>query len=149
MGFRARHIEPLAGQVVADGRDVRDGAKFILDEGVADGERNVEAVDGELRCAVEGHRSQVFVGIFEFGEFKPVEAHLEAEELAFIVAAFVRLESLTGLLELGQPVLEMRDPVFDVEQLLAVVVVVEPIGAGEQRQVLDLVLQLRAFPVML
>jgi hypothetical protein len=39
----------------------------------------------------------------------------------------------------------MRDPVFDVEQLLAVVVVVEPIGACEQRQVLDLVLQFDLF----
>ena len=46
MGFRARHVEPFAGQIVADGRDVRDGAEFILDEGVADGEGNVEAVDG-------------------------------------------------------------------------------------------------------
>ena len=64
MGFRARHIEPLPGQVVADGRDVRDGAEFILDERVADGERNVEAVNGELRCAVEGDRAQVLVGVF-------------------------------------------------------------------------------------
>ena len=115
MGFRARHIEPLAGQVIADGRDVRDGAEFILDEGVADSKGNVEAVDGELRCTVEGHSSQVFIGVFEFGEFKPVEAHLETEEFAFVVAAFVRLEGLAGLLELGQSVLEMRDPVLDVE----------------------------------
>ena len=34
----------------------------------------------------------------------------------------------------------MRDPVLDVEQLLAVVVVVEPVGAGKKGQVLDLVL---------
>ena len=53
MGFRARYIEPLAGQIVANGRDVRDGAEFILDEGVAYGEGDVEAVDGELGCAVE------------------------------------------------------------------------------------------------
>ena len=53
MGFRARHIEPLAGQIVANGRDVRDGAEFILDEGVAYREGNVEAVDGELRCGVD------------------------------------------------------------------------------------------------
>jgi hypothetical protein len=79
VGFRARHIEPLVGQVVADGRDVGDGAEFILDESVADGEGNVEAVDGELGCAVEGHRSQVFIGVFELGEFEAVEAHLETE----------------------------------------------------------------------
>jgi hypothetical protein len=37
VGFRARHIEPLAGKVVANGRDVRDAAKFIyLRGGIAD-----------------------------------------------------------------------------------------------------------------
>jgi hypothetical protein len=36
----------------------------------------------------------------------------------------------------------MLDPVLDVQQLLAVVVVVQPVGAGEQGQVLNLVLQL-------
>ena len=43
----------------------------------------------------------------------------------------MRFESFTGLLELGQLVLKMRDPVLDVEQLLPVVVMVEPVGAGE------------------
>ena len=145
MGFRARHIEPLAGQTVANGRDVRDGAKFVFDEGVADREGNVEAVDGELRCAVEGHRSQVFVGVFELGEFKPVEANLETEQLALIVPALVRFEDSVRFLKLWQPVFEMRNPVLDVQQLLAVVVVVQPVGAGEQGQVLDLVLQLDLF----
>ena len=65
----------------ADGRDVGDGAEFILDEGVADGEGNVEAVDGELRCAVEGHRSQVFIGVLEFGEFKSAEKKLKSERI--------------------------------------------------------------------
>ena len=145
MGFRARDIEPLSSQVVANGRDVGDGAEFVFDKGVADGERNVEAVDCELCCAVEEDRSQVFVSVFEPGEFEPVEANLETEEFALIIPALVRFENLAGFLELGQPVFKMRDAVFDVQQLLAVVVVVQPVGASEQGQVLDLVLQLDLF----